>query len=61
MNHSLHHIPRPFSHQRHSIAAVVPKPTHDFFDQYPNARKVQIRLVFIHIGKNRFFLQYFHR
>ena len=61
MNHSSHHIPRRFSHRTNSVAAVVPNFNSNCPEQYLNARKVQIRLVFIHIGKNsRNSLFYFH-
>ena len=48
MNHSRHR----FSHRKQFSSTVTPNHTSSFIDEYPNARKVQIRLVFIHIGKN---------
>lgn len=46
---------RRFSRRMKSCSTVVPIPTFDCTDKYPNARIVKIRLVFIHIGKNNFF------
>lgn len=54
MNRSL----KPFGHfprRSKSTSIVVPNPTYNLTDKYPNAREVRIRLVFIHIGKDKVF------
>jgi hypothetical protein len=48
MNHSRHR----FLHRRKSSSIIVPNLTSsNLIEEYPNARQVQIRLAFIHIGE----------
>ena len=58
MRPSRHSFSRQFSHRSKSSSTVIPCPLSNFVADYPNARKVQIRLVFIHIGKTRFLIRW---
>jgi len=48
--------PGHFARRSKSTSIVVPNPTYNLTDKYPNAREVRIRLVFIHIGKTKFLI-----